>query len=559
MGSVEKEHGIKPLKVGLLNDSYEINHYIKDIIDWSKEQKTIQITHYIIHSDANVSDQKRLSFFLVRLFQLLKRNGIRQSCANVLLFSIRSLEYRYMNMKKKIHKNHLNTYDARDFGFNLIHTSPIASKSKFIHQFSEKDITMIQACHFDVLIRCGRPTFRGDILKAAKFGLISMYHGDNDFYLGSPAGFWEVYEKSPLTGFIIERLEAEDNAAILLKGLLSTKPYWLLNQAHIYLQANSYFKIFLKQLASTQTLPEPLPKHPNSHGLYKQPTTSECFNYIKNLITYYCNKLHRTGEWHVSFIRDHWQDAVLSKGIALPNEPGFELADPFLYKKDDKDYCFVEEINSKNGVGKIVVYEIGQHHATRLGTVLEEPFHLSFPFIFEYDGMLFMLPESSGNNDIRLYECTEFPLHWRLKHILMDNISAADSMLIPTHDRWWLLTNIDRAGINDHCSELSIFSAPTPLSDTWTPHPKNPIYIDASRARNGGFFNLGERLYRVSQSQGINIYGQSISINAIDELSFQAFREHCITYLKPQFKPRLQGIHHFHTTGNLSVFDYYEL
>ena len=33
---------------------------------------------------------------------------------------------------------------------------------------------------------------------------------------------------------------------------------------------------------------------------------------------------------------------------------------------------------------------------------LHEPFHLSFPYLFEHDGALFMCPETSENRDIRI-------------------------------------------------------------------------------------------------------------------------------------------------------------
>lgn len=36
--------------------------------------------------------------------------------------------------------------------------------------------------------------------------------------------------------------------------------------------------------------------------------------------------------------------------------------------------------------------------------VLEEPYHLSFPWVFEEDGHIYMLPETGATNTIRLYE-----------------------------------------------------------------------------------------------------------------------------------------------------------
>ena len=43
-----------------------------------------------------------------------------------------------------------------------------------------------------------------------------------------------------------------------------------------------------------------------------------------------------------------------------------------------------------------------------------------------------MVPESSSSNQIRLYECIQFPMKWKFKCTLMDNISAVDTILIKT-------------------------------------------------------------------------------------------------------------------------------
>ncbi len=43
----------------------------------------------------------------------------------------------------------------------------------------------------DVLIRCGKGILRGDILYAARHGILSFHHADNRINRGGPPGFWE--------------------------------------------------------------------------------------------------------------------------------------------------------------------------------------------------------------------------------------------------------------------------------------------------------------------------------------------------------------------------------
>ena len=208
------------------------------------------------------------------------------------------------------------------------------------------------------------------------------------------------------------------------------------------------------------------------------------------------------------------------------------------------------------GEGTLRVYEITETGSTRIGTALEEKFHLSFPFIFEYRGEIFMCPETSENRDIKIYRCIEFPLRWELEKIVMKELSAADTMFLEHGGRWWMFTNIDVTGCGDHCSELFIFSSDSPFGDTWMSHSCNPVIVDASRARNGGFVRDGDALYRVSQRQGFDFYGKETAINEIVELTDSAYVESPICSITPTFADNIVGTHHFHSNGNVTVFDF---
>lgn len=548
---------IKPLKIGVLSQTAMVSHYMKDLVEWCKQAPDIEIKHCIIHSDHKT--QNKNAPWLQRAFRSLRKNGIPKTVANLLFLLIQWIESRYL-LRKPAFKNHFSRYKLADLGLIPIYTTPIISQSRLIHRFSEADIESIKNLNLDLLICFGGPILRGDILQACQYGVISLHHGNNDSYRGYPPGFWEIYEKNPVTGFVIQQLKEEvDNGAIFVKGLLNTKPYWLFNQAALYVQANYYFKAFLKELAQSKTLPEPKENHPYSHRLYTKPNVSQCLYYLLGLGGFYFRNKFKRGKWQVAFMHKNWDEAVLWRSIDFPKLPGIGLADPFLYRKDGKDYCFVEEIDMEIDRGSIAVYQIFEDHAQRLGTVLKEDFNLSYPYVFEYAGSVYMMPETFEVNDIRIYECVEFPLQWRLKKIVMSNLSAADSTLIANTEGWWLLTNLDHTSVLDHCTELSIYFADSPLSDQWTPHPKNPIYIDAFKSRNGGCFTLKGKTYRVCQSQGINAYGESLFINEIKELNHNHFRERRITHLTPDFKKNIRGIHHFHSNGHLTVFDYFQI
>ena len=242
--------------------------------------------------------------------------------------------------------------------------------------------------------------------------------------------------------------------------------------------------------------------------------------------------------------------------MKLENPPRQYLADPFVISRDGRDFCFVENFDYDRNKGNIAVYEITETGSTRIGTALDEKFHLSFPFIFEYRGGMFMCPETSENGDIRIYRCVEFPLRWKLEKIVMKGLSAADTMFLEHGGRWWMFTNIDVTGCGDHCSELFIFSSDSPFGDDWVSHSCNPVVVDASRARNGGFVRDGDTLYRISQRQGFSFYGKEAAINEIVELTDSTYVESPICSITPTFADDVLGTHHFHSNGNVTVFDF---
>jgi len=231
------------------------------------------------------------------------------------------------------------------------------------------------------------------------------------------------------------------------------------------------------------------------------------------------------------------------------------LADPFVVAKDGKEFCFVEDFDYRTQKASIAVFSLIDGASRQIGTALQESFHLSFPFVFEYKDELYMCPETSQNRDIRIYRCLEFPLRWKLEKILMKDISAVDTILFELNDKWWMFTNIDCSGCGDYF-ELSIFSSDSLFGDNWVPHPQNPIFVDAGRARNAGFVKDGHRCFRIAQCQGFNTYGKKALINEITELTEASYSETIVAELLPNFKRGITAIHHFHSNGITTVFDY---
>ena len=195
--------------------------------------------------------------------------------------------------------------------------------------------------------------------------------------------------------------------------------------------------------------------------------------------------------YSVAFAHHDEHKKSLSSYKEISNPKGRFLADPFVFEENDTNYIFVEDMFFKDNKGRISVIKIDGENYEFLGVVLEEDFHLSFPFIFRDGNDIYMIPESHENSDIRLYKCIEFPHEWRFEQTLMSGVSAADTMMIHKENKWFMLTNICSLGLNDHQSELHIYYSDNLKSSLWSPIKSgNPVIFNSNKGRNGGFFTI---------------------------------------------------------------------
>jgi hypothetical protein len=321
-------------------------------------------------------------------------------------------------------------------------------------------------------------------------------------------------------------------------------------------------KTLLLGIAAARMLPPAEDSRPYFNRLLKAPTLYAQIKYSIGQIMFKAeailSKTFVNGErrWGVAFARRDWKGLVMWKTHRIETPAGHFLADPFVVSKHGKDYCFVEDYRYSVSRGCISVYELVGETALFIGEALTEPYHLSFPFIFEFNNRMYMIPESCEKRQIRLYEAVSFPCEWRIKKIIMDGVSAADTMIFYHKDYWWLFTNIDPLGGDEHCSQLAIYYASDPVNGDWLPHKRNPVILDPLRARNGGILFDGSSIYRVAQRYGFNQYGAGCAINKIAVLDPENYEEEVYCAIEPNFFDGLIGVHHMHSNGAVTVFDY---
>jgi hypothetical protein len=209
------------------------------------------------------------------------------------------------------------------------------------------------------------------------------------------------------------------------------------------------------------------------------------------------------------------------------------VADPFLLFRNGVWYMFFEAWNAETGRGEIAYATSSTGlEWTYGGVVLREPFHLSYPHIFEHKGTVYMIPETRQAASVRLYAAKAFPEGWELVSTLLHG-PYADSTVFFRDGKWWMFT---QRGLD----EMRIYSSSV-LETGWTEHPKNPVWPgNRVYSRPGGrVLQYGGDWYRFAQD-GVLAYGNNLRVLKINVLSDSDFEEN-ETEHSPLFRASLKG------------------
>lgn len=115
----------------------------------------------------------------------------------------------------------------------------------------------------------------------------------------------------------------------------------------------------------------------------------------------------------------------------LPGREGWWFADPLLYHRRGKRWLFAEAMDLSTGKGRLEVCELHDDGtADGWRVALEEDFHLSFPMVFDWNGEVWMIPETGSDHSLRLYRCKTFPTQWELVQRFPTDEELCDTILL---------------------------------------------------------------------------------------------------------------------------------
>jgi hypothetical protein len=158
------------------------------------------------------------------------------------------------------------------------------------------------------------------------------------------------------------------------------------------------------------------------------------------------------------------------------------VADPFLVHDSSRWYMFLEVMNDTGYKGEIAVAtSYNGLEWNYEGIILTDPSSMSYPYVFEWNGEYYMLPEIYQQDCLRVYKAETFPRRWQPVATFLGGNTFADASIFHWQGHWYILS-CSKPKEND---TLRLFHSPSPLGP-WSEHPRSPVVTGNPRAARPG-------------------------------------------------------------------------
>ncbi|WP_297337977.1 formyltransferase family protein [Algoriphagus sp.] len=528
------------VRIVLLLDSLDVSAWVWEAVFQVKQVSNVQIVLVVINESPKASGKK--SPFLYRLYRWMDRN----------LF-----------LKQPDAFSKKNLTSIPNWAVPELRVKPI--QKKYSDYLDSETLQQIQSHQPDLILRFGFRILKGEILNLTRLGVWSYHHGDPAVYRGGPPAFWEVIKKIPITGVALLQLtEKLDQGPILYQSWTQTDPLSVQRNANRIFWLSSSFPARILQLINQNEDFDKVKKFQN-YGqpvpLWKNPSNWETLIHVAKL---FGRNLYRKIKEQTQL--PHWEIATLNLmgvnslneldltkcKILHPEKVNNYWADPFPFSFQGQDYLFVEEFDQTLRKGSIAcILPDGNSKI-----VVNESWHLSYPFILEEEGEIHLIPESAEAGKIYRYKAIEFPLKWERLDVFFPK-PGYDPTLWKDESGYWLFINEKAHESSSPFDELFLYHSLSLENPVWNPHPKNPIVSDTRNSRPAGrlFFENG-KLFRPAQNSEIR-YGYGIQINEVKVLSVTDYQEVAISSIQPSSNDPFLGIHTFNQNKDLVFLDFY--
>lgn len=500
---------------------------------------------------------------LIKDDRIKKLNLKRNLFFSKFIFKIQKLIERNVFFRAKIHPDSEKILSY----LSTIQTLSLNPERRgYVDFFNKEDSKIIEEKKLDILLRHEFGIIKGQILNSTKYGIWSFHHGDNSVNRGGPATFWEVVLNEPYVGVTLQKLTTELDGGLIIDKAYFNK-HWSYVKTRDLIYESSISLLFKNLKLLNRNILSLEKSKVYFNPLYRSPklyyTSKYIFLFYKKIfekITKKCLTKFlgiKFNNWTLFIGNGKFLSSSLFRLKPLKVPRNEFWADPFIIDYKNKNYVFFENYSYKTKKGKISCGILKDNKLINIEDSLILDYHLSYPFVFEEEDNIYMIPETHQNKRLEIFISKKFPNDWELYSTAFEGELIVDaSYFCDKNNDKWLFLNKSRNKDVPFDNELYIYKIDSLRLKTIIPHELNPVYIDSRVARNAGpIFEYDGFYYRPSQANVENIYGRYLNLNKIIELSTKKYIEEKVVMVKPNFYKNLNAIHHLHQFKNKFIFD----
>ncbi len=256
--------------------------------------------------------------------------------------------------------------------------------------------------------------------------------------------------------------------------------------------------------------------------------------------------------WNIAFRETEENDfAFINKNRtfdSLRESKRYWYADPFLFRYKEEIWLFVEAFDNKTEKGVIACMKYENGDFSNPEVVLEENFHLSYPYVYEENGEVYMMPETMEEGCIQIYKAEDFPKKWVKHKTLIKLENAVDTVICGDK----LITSV----VTDSYEKR----VDADVYDINTGKYIQSLHKNSQLARGAGkiFFAEGKNI-RPAQDCTNGVYGAGLVFYSIEEKEGSFSEEQVYTLVPQDFNVRnksVEGVHTYARAGNLEILDF---
>lgn len=429
-------------------------------------------------------------------------------------------------------------------------------RGRHSQHFTDEDVAAIRSHSLDFILRFGFGIIRGGILSAAKYGVWSYHHGDEEKYRGGPPGFWEIYRGDPVNGAILQRLTSRlDGGVILRKGYFPTNlDSYRDHRDYIYYGAAGWAAQVVKDIRNSVAEYLDGTASPTDAPIYRAPSPLQLAGMATQTRLHQLKRLAAPQQqWSIGVVRgsvESFLDPSYSPRVDwYPVEPGRFLADPFGVETDEGLRILAEDYSFADMKQRLSCLSYRDGAFSRPVTCFDPPYNVAYPYIVQHGGSTYCIPETLHGDEVAIYRLSD---DWTLKKegVLLEGVRGVDPTVVRFNGAWWMFLTINRRG-STH--DLHIYHS-NDLFGPWEEHLNNPVKTDVRSARSAGTpFTSRGVLYRPAMdcSDG---YGRRVVLNRVEKLTDAEFRETSVGEVHPN-GDYPEGRHTLSSAGSYTLVD----